>query len=43
MYTRNMVLENLLPDTIENYEEAVGIFTDHDIASESVKDVQDQF
>ncbi len=43
MYTRNMVLENLLPDTIENYEEAVGIFTDHDIVSESVKDVQDQF
>ena len=38
-----MVLENLLPDTIENYEEAVGIFTDHDIVSESVKDVQDQF
>lgn len=43
MYTRKMVLENLPPDTIENYTEAVGTFTGHGIVSESVKDVQNQF
>ncbi len=43
MYTRKMVLENLPPDTIENYREAVGMFTDYDIASESALEVQNQF
>ncbi|WP_294147838.1 PAS domain-containing hybrid sensor histidine kinase/response regulator [uncultured Clostridium sp.] len=43
MYTRKMVLENLPPDTIDDYTEAVGLFTDHDIASESAEDVQKQF
>lgn len=43
MYTRKMVLENLPPDTIENYGEAVEVFTDHDTASESAEDIQSQF
>lgn len=43
VYTRNMVLENLPPDTTEDYAEAVRTFTDHDIASESAENVQNQF
>lgn len=43
MYTRKMVLKNLPPEVLKDYEDVIELFTDSAIASEPAEDFKKQF